>query len=289
MSNLRRLSSVIPALPTSDGAGVRLRRSIGSRRGQHVDPFLMLDEFYSDDPNDYLAGFPAHPHRGFETVTYMLDGHLQHRDHLGNTGDLLPGSVQWMTAGRGIVHSEMPQQTEGRMRGFQLWINLPAAEKMKPAHYQDIPAGQVPAVALAGGVTVRVIAGTLSHGDQHVDGPVSPRAAPLSTMPVYFDVRLPPHTSFEHVLPESLNAFVYAYEGEARIAGEALPAHAAGVFGGGDRVRIDAGAAGAQLLLLAARPIGEPVVQHGPFVMNTQDEIEQAIRDYRDGRLTQAA
>src|SRR5579862_4531091 len=168
-STTRALTQIIASIPTSDGAGVSLRRSLGSQRGLYVDPFLMLDEFFSDDPDDYLAGFPEHPHRGFETVTYMLDGHMRHRDHLGNTGDLGPGSVQWMTAARGIIHSEMPQQTQGRMRGFQLWINLPAKEKMKAASYRDIPAKEIPTLELASGVRVKVIAGSVDLGS----GPVN--------------------------------------------------------------------------------------------------------------------
>lgn len=160
---IRKMQQVIQSMTTSDGAGVKLRRSLGSSQLARLDPFLMLDEFFSDNPDDYIAGFPAHPHRGFETVTYMLDGRMEHRDHLGNTGDLGPGSVQWMTAGRGVIHSEMPKQTAGRMRGFQLWINLPAAEKMKPAAYRDIPASQIPELVFDGGL-VRVIAGRLTLG-----------------------------------------------------------------------------------------------------------------------------
>src|SRR5471030_1552301 len=171
--SIRTLVQIVPSIPTSDGAGVKLRRSLGSQRGLHVDPFLMLDEFYSDDPSDYIAGFPAHPHRGFETVTYMLDGHMRHEDHLGNRGDLGPGDVQWMTAAGGIIHSEMPQQSEGRMRGFQLWLNLAGDEKMKPAHYRDIPAGEIPTLALAGGSSVKVIAGSISLEGQLVSGPVN--------------------------------------------------------------------------------------------------------------------
>ena len=285
MSNIRALRHVIPSIPTSDGAGVQLRRSIGSRRGLYIDPFLMLDEFYSDNPDDYLAGFPAHPHRGFETVTYMLDGHMQHRDHLGNTGDLAPGSVQWMTAARGIIHSEMPQQSAGRMRGFQLWINLPASQKMKPASYRDIAPEQVPRVTLAAGGSVRVIAGTLEQDGQRVDGPISPAAAPLSTAPLYFDVELPAGARFTQALPDARNAFAYVYEGEATIAGQMLPHRAAGVLDAGDTVQIDAGPQGVRLLLLAATPLHEPVVQYGPFVMTTREEIEQAIADYQSGRL----
>jgi len=289
MSSIRTLRHVIPSIPTADGAGVKLRRSIGSQRGLYLDPFLMLDEFYSDRPDDYLAGFPAHPHRGFETVTYMLDGHMQHQDHLGNVGDLGPGSVQWMTAARGIIHSEMPQQTEGRMRGFQLWINLPAAEKMKAAGYRDIPAHEVPLVSLADGVDVRVIAGTLVDGERRVDGPVNPAAAKLTTDPLYFDVRIPTGARFTHALPQAHTAFVYVYEGTASIAGKALPNRAAGVLEPGESVSIEADAQEARVLLLAAKPIGEPIVQYGPFVMNTREEIEQAILDYQSGNFGKAA
>jgi redox-sensitive bicupin YhaK (pirin superfamily) len=289
MNTIRTLRQVIPSVATADGAGVKLRRSIGSQRGLYLDPFLMLDEFYSDDPDDYLAGFPAHPHRGFETVTYMLDGHLQHRDHLGNTGDLAPGSVQWMTAARGIIHSEMPQQTEGRMRGFQLWLNLPAREKMKAADYRDIPSSEVPTVSLADGVEVRVIAGTLIDGERRIDGPVSPACRPLTTEPLYLDVRLPANTRFEQPLADSRTAFVYVYDGDATIAGKPLPNRAAGALDRGDTVRIDAGAQGARALLLAARPLREPIVQYGPFVMNTREEIEQAIQDYQSGAFARAA
>src|SRR3954467_3189065 len=183
----RTLDHIIESLATSDGAGVKLRRSLGSQRGLHVDPFLMLDEFYSDNPQDYIAGFPAHPHRGFETVTYMLDGHMRHEDSFGNRGDLGPGDVQWMTAAHGIIHSEMPQQAAGRMRGFQLWINLPAREKMKPAAYRDIPAAQIPTVSLAGGGELRVIAGEFVQDGVKTAGPIGG----LSTQPLYFDMRLP--------------------------------------------------------------------------------------------------
>ena len=196
MTTERTLRTVINSQATSDGAGVKLRRSLGSARGLHLDPFLMLDEFFSDDPDDYIAGFPPHPHRGFETVTYMLDGRMRHQDHLGNTGDLGPGGVQWMTAGRGVIHSEMPQQAEGRMRGFQLWINLPAAEKMRPAGYRDIPAGDIPEVRLDDG-TVRVIAGTFTHAGAATSGPVNPRPGSLSTDPLYLDMRLDPGRTIE--------------------------------------------------------------------------------------------
>jgi len=276
---VRTLQRVIPSIPASDGAGVKLRRSLGASQLARHDPFLMLDEFYSDDPDDYLAGFPSHPHRGFETVTYMLDGHMQHKDSGGNTGDLGPGDVQWMTAARGIIHSEMPQQTEGRMRGFQLWLNLPAKEKMKPAAYRDIPAAQIPWAKPAQGVSVKVIAGTLGG----VAGPVQG----LSTEARYFDVHLEPHAVFEAPLPAGHNAFLYAYEGEAAVGEEKkpLPHRAAGLLSDGDAVRVEAGEKGARVLLLAGKPIREPVVQYGPFVMNTREEIEQAIADYQSGEF----
>ncbi|MFI4867730.1 MAG: pirin family protein [Steroidobacterales bacterium] len=279
---MRTLSQIIPSVPTSDGAGVKLRRSLGSQRGLQVDPFLMLDEFYSDDPTDYLAGFPAHPHRGFETVTYMLDGHMRHEDHLGNRGDLKPGDVQWMTAARGIIHSEMPQQTEGRMRGFQLWINLPAKEKMKPAHYRDIPSQQIPTVRLPSGASARVIAGTVQMDGDAVSGPVNGPNGRLTTDPLYLDLQLPAGADVLVPVNRGHNTFLYVYEGEAQVGPrdnlQTLPYRAAGVLSDGDSVRIEGGARGARLLLLSARPLNEPVVQYGPFVMNTRQEIEQAVR-----------
>jgi redox-sensitive bicupin YhaK (pirin superfamily) len=290
---IRTLAQIIESVPASDGAGVKLRRSLGSQRGLHVDPFLMLDEFYSDDPDDYIAGFPAHPHRGFETVTYMLDGHMRHEDHLGNRGDLRPGDVQWMTAARGIIHSEMPQQSEGRMRGFQLWLNLPSKEKMKPASYRDIPADEIPSVNLRRGGEVKVIAGTLELDGDAVSGPVNGSDAKLSTDPLYLDVHLPAGAEFRAPVAAGHNSFLYAYEGSAMVgpadAARPLPHRAAGVLSEGDAVRVEAGAEGARFLLLAATPLREPVVQYGPFVMNPREEIERALADFRDGRLTAAA
>jgi redox-sensitive bicupin YhaK (pirin superfamily) len=282
----RRLQAVIESIPASDGAGVKLRRSLGSRPNLRFDPFLMLDEFFSDDPNDYLAGFPDHPHRGFETVTYMLEGRMRHEDVLGNRGDLGPGDVQWMTAGRGIIHSEMPQQTEGRMRGFQLWINLPAREKMKPAAWRDVPAEAIPTVALEGGGSLRVIAGRIERAGTVTAGPIGG----LATDPQYYDLKLPASATVELPTPPGHNAFLYVYEGAAGVGEDArpLPCRAAGLLTPGDSVRITAGATGVGLLVLAGRPIGEPVVQYGPFVMNSVAEIEQAIRDYQAGRLVEA-
>jgi quercetin 2,3-dioxygenase len=287
--NTRTLARVIESIPTSDGAGVKLRRSLGSQRGLHLDPLLMLDEFYSDNPNDYLAGFPAHPHRGFETVTYMLEGHMRHEDHLGNHGDLGPGDVQWMTAARGIIHSEMPQQSAGRMRGFQLWLNLPSKEKMKAAHYRDIPAAQIPVVELSNGGQVKIIAGALTLNGSTTCGPINGTAAALSTDPLYWDVRLPSRAEFSAPIKTGHNAVLYAFEGSAKVGAagtsKLLPHLAAGVLSDGDSVSVEAAGDGARFLLLAAKPLREPVVQYGPFVMNTREEIEQAFADYRDGRF----
>jgi redox-sensitive bicupin YhaK (pirin superfamily) len=282
----RKLQAVIPSVAASDGAGVKLRRSLGGHQNLRFDPFLMLDEFFSDDPNDYIAGFPSHPHRGFETVTYMLDGRMRHEDSFGNRGDLGPGDVQWMTAARGIIHSEMPQQTEGRMRGFQLWINLPAREKMKPAAYRDIPSPQIPTVPLAGGGEIRVIAGEFAQGGVTSAGPIGG----LSTQPQYFDLRLPAGAGVRVPTPAKHNTFLYVYEGDATVGDEAkpLPFRSAGLLTPGDHVDVKAGSQGAKLLLLSGQPIGEPVVQYGPFVMNTREEIEQAIADYQRGRLAVA-
>lgn len=278
---IRSLHSLIASVPASDGAGVKLRRSIGSRPQQWLDPFLMLDEFFSDDPKDYLAGFPSHPHRGFETVTYMLDGHMLHEDHLGHRGDLTPGSVQWMTAGRGIIHSEMPQQTAGRMRGFQLWLNLPANEKMKPAAYRDISPQEIPQVALDNGGSAKIIAGALIvNGRSHL-GPIQG----LTTEPLYLDVQLPAGGRFEQTIAEDHTAFVYPYDGSVQIGetkSEHVPRQSVGILSAGDRIVISADA-DARLLLLAGKPLREPIVQYGPFVMNTREEIEQAVRDIQSG------
>ena len=236
----------------------------------------MLDEFFSDDPNDYLAGFPAHPHRGFETVTYMLDGHMQHKDNHGNTGDLGPGDVQWMSAASGIIHSEMPQQSEGRMRGFQLWLNLPAKEKMRPAAYRDIASKDIPVLSFPG-VELKLIAGRISDKTAPIQGG--------STDPYYFDVQLQPGAAFEAPIPAGHNAFIYVYDGEARIGdeGKPLPNRAAGLLTDGAGVKVAAGSDGAKVLVLAGKPLREPVVQYGPFVMNTREEIEQAVSDYQSG------
>lgn len=281
----RSLQQTIPALSTSDGAGVSIKRSLGQRQSVRMDPFLMLDEFGSDQPQDYIAGFPAHPHRGFETVTYMIEGHMLHEDHLGNRGNLRNGGVQWMTAGRGIVHSEMPQQESGTMRGFQLWLNLPAAEKMTPAGYRDIQPEDIPVFNLQG-ATVKLIAGDLETEDRQMAGAITGG----STRPVYADLQLQAGAEISLPVPEALSALLYLYEGQAELvtANERVPlqASAASVLTSGDSARIAAGTHGARLLLIAGEPIGEPVVQYGPFVMNTREEIEQALNDYQNGSLT---
>jgi len=283
---VRTLQRIIDSIATSDGAGVRLRRSLGQGPGARLDPFLMLDEFSSENPSDYLAGFPVHPHRGFETVTYMLDGHMRHEDHLGNVGELKSGGVQWMTAGRGIIHSEMPQQEEGRMRGFQLWINLPAKEKMKPAHYRDIAPEDIPVVQLPDGGRVKVIAGAADVDGRMVRGPIQG----LTTDPLYLDVHLPAGGYFTQPVHPDHHAFVYPYEGQVLIGDGAIPrrlkAQSAGILSPGSRIDIAAEGGDARFLVLAACPLREPVTQFGPFVMNTVEEIEQAIADYQSGAFT---
>ena len=277
----RRVAQVVRGQPTQDGAGVKLTRVIGQRALDSLDPFLLLDEFRSDHAGDYIAGFPEHPHRGFETVTYMLAGHMRHRDNKGNQGDLGPGSVQWMTAGRGIVHSEMPQQENGLLWGFQLWVNLPAADKMTAPRYQDIPADAIPEVSPADGVTVRVIAGAL----EGVDGPV--RA--VATDPRYYDIRLAPGTHWRVPLPAGHAAFAYVYDGAASVDGESSTTLARGdlgvLDGDGDAALAADPAHGARLLVVAGQPLREPVARYGPFVMNTREQILEAARDFEAGRF----
>lgn len=276
----RGIASLLTAREVREGAGVLVRRSIGTRELDHVDPFLLLDEFRSDEAADYIAGFPDHPHRGFETVTYMLAGAMEHHDHRGNVGHLGPGSVQWMTAGRGIVHSEMPRQERGLMWGFQLWVNLPAALKMTEPRYQDVPADAIPEAALPG-ARVRVIAGECGGVPGAISG--------ITTDPVYLDVRLEAGASFEQPVPGEHNAFCYVYEGEMGVGeggGRAASRGQLAVLGPGTTVRLAAPAgAGARALLVAARPLREPIARYGPFVMNTREEIMQALDDFSAGRL----
>jgi redox-sensitive bicupin YhaK (pirin superfamily) len=278
---LRPVDRIVRAEDTSDGAGVRLRRAVGTPRLDHLDPFLLFDEFRSDQPDDYIAGFPDHPHRGFETVTYMLAGRMEHADHAGNRGNLVAGSIQWMTAGRGIVHSEMPRQEDGLMWGFQLWINLPASMKMSPARYQDIAPERVPLLERDWG-SVRVLAGEF----EDVPGPVEG----IVTSPSYLDIRLKAGARMRHPLGREHNAFVYAVEGTPLLdspGGDGPVRVEAGhlaVLGAGDAIGFGAGPdEGAHLLLVAARPLGEPIARYGPFVMNTEDELRQAFEDLRRG------
>lgn len=281
MTNLRQIEEVLVAQRASDGAGVKLKRVFGGQDLARFDPFLMLDEFGSEEAADYIGGFPPHPHRGFETVTYMLEGYMEHRDHMNNVGKLGPGDVQWMKAGSGVIHSEMPQQEEGRMRGFQLWVNLPAAEKMEPASYQDIAADAIPAYRLDN-VNLRAIAGTLTVNGDAVPGKVSG----LSTDPGYLDLEFTELASAEIDVPDDYTALVYVYEGSAQIGDSEYPL-VQGKLARLNRnglLRIKA-EAGTRLLVITGKPIGEPIVHHGPFVMNSVEEIQQAIREYSEGRL----
>ncbi len=284
----RRVEQLIQGQPTSDGAGVKLTRVLtGAQMQKRLDPFLMLDAFGSDNPGDYIAGFPDHPHRGFETVTYMIAGRMRHRDSAGNEGLLTNGGVQWMTAGRGVIHSELPEQEQGVMEGFQLWLNLPAKNKMMPAGYRDIQSAQIPEVA-AEGSTVRVIAGA-SHG--------TPGAVQRDdTEPLYLDIHLEPNARFEQTLPAGHNAFVYVYRGAlsieggggAGVASTAVPIQRMAILAntpGSDGVVLQAGNAPTRALLIAGRPLNEPIAQYGPFVMNTRDELIQAVEDFQAGRL----
>ena len=273
MSN-RRVEKTITARAVSEGAGVTVHRTIGTPALRNLDPFLMLDHFSSDDPDDYIAGFPDHPHRGFITLTYMLDGHMLHQDSMGNKGDLKSGGAQWMKAASGVIHSEMPQQTAGLMRGFQLWINLPASEKMSTPAYQEFTPEAIPAVK-PDGSRVRILCG--EYQGQH--GPINDPFTHVQ----YLDVTLDENKTFNHTLAANMQAFLYVFEGDARIGDEMLHQHTLAVLGSGDNVEISADNNGARFILVAGQPIREPIVQYGPFVMNTEQEIHQAFADYRNG------
>jgi redox-sensitive bicupin YhaK (pirin superfamily) len=279
----RAVERVIGGQFVMDGAGVKINRVLTQTLQRRLDPFLMLDAFGSDKAGDYIAGFPEHPHRGFETVTYMLTGRMRHRDSAGNEGLVTNGGVQWMTAGRGVIHSEMPEQDQGLMEGFQLWLNLPARDKMSAPWYRDIPAEEVPRFTLDSGaqgqVTVQVIAGE-SHG---VAGAVQRDG----TQPLYLDIELPAGASFEQALPAGHNAFLYVFRGEVVVEGKAVPQARMAILDNAkdaDGVRIKA-ATSTRLLLIAGRPLNEPIAQYGPFVMNTQAEVFQAVEDFRAGRF----
>ena len=276
----RDVDRIIEGVATSDGAGVKLTRVLTGKLQHRLDPFLMLDAFGSDNPDDYIAGFPDHPHRGFETVTYMLSGRMRHRDNAGHEGLLENGSVQWMTAGRGVIHSEIPEQKDGVMEGFQLWLNLPAKRKMAEPWYRDIASQEIPEYVTAENVTVRVIAGA-SNG---VSGAVTRE----DTEPMYLDIHIPAGASFSTALPATHNAFIYVYRGAVKVGDTLVESHRMGILSNtfkADGVTLLA-TKDTRLLLIAGKPLNEPIVQYGPFVMNTQEEIHQAMDDFRSGRFT---
>ncbi|MEX2366199.1 MAG: pirin family protein [Pseudohongiellaceae bacterium] len=278
MKQVRKIKRWIPAMPTQDGDGVKIFRVAGRQFSEDLDPFLLVDELRSDDSKDYIGGFPPHPHRGFETLTYMKDGLVRHRDHMGNEGVIGPGDLQWMTAGRGVIHSEMPEQQDGLFHGFQLWLNLPAAEKMKPAAYRDIRSSDTPKVTSSGGVQVTSIAGKVEIDGQALNGPIQG----LSTRPVYLDLDMPADSSIEITVPDDIRLLFYVYDGQVND----LAAPALGVLEDwGSLVGFQAGNSRTRLLVFGGRPLHEPIVQHGPFVMNTHEQINQAVQDYQKGVL----
>lgn len=283
MPQFRKVLSIQAGQPTSDGAGVKLTRVFGGPGIESFDPFLMLDEFGSGNPDEYIAGFPPHPHRGFETVTYMLEGRMRHEDHMGNVGLLQGGGVQWMTAARGVIHSEMPEQEEGAMRGFQLWLNLPAKSKMADAGYDDIQPERIPRITTQNGVDVVVIAGQFDDGQTSQAGAVQRP----DTEPQYFDFHMPAGSDITPRVAEGHRVLLYVYEGEVEMAGQPQTLSQSRLARLSDSGEIHLSTqAGARVLLIAGKPLGEPIVQYGPFVMNSREEIEQALRDFRDDKLT---
>ena len=277
MTTHRKIAQLLTGVATTDGAGVTLVRVIGQPDLMDFDPFLLLDAFRSDNPNDYIAGFPSHPHRGFETVTYLLNGRMRHKDNTGNEGVIEPGGVQWMTAGKGIVHSEIPEQKNGLLEGFQLWINLPASHKMTTPAYQEYEATDIP-VEVRPGTQVRVIAGETSFGTQ---GPVS---QPL-TQPIYLDITLAADTEFSEIIPGTHNAFIYVVKGQVTLDSRNLQRDQLAILGKGQILKLRSHQDGAQILLIAGQPLNEPIARGGPFVMNTRDELQQAFSDYQAGRF----
>ena len=286
ISRPRAVERLVVGQATSDGAGVKLTRVLTHDLQQRLDPFLMLDHFASDDPDDYIAGFPDHPHRGFETVTYMVAGRMRHRDSAGHEGLLQNGGVQWMTAGRGLIHSEMPEQEAGVMEGFQLWLNLPGRDKMCPPWYRDIQSAEIPEYTLDSGVLVRVISGE-SHG---VRGAVARPEQEFPTEPLYLDILLPADSKFSQSLPTGHHAFLYVYRGVVEVAGAdgttQVPSQRMAILAnGGDGVQLRAADGATRVLLIAGKPLKEPIAQYGPFVMNTREELMTAVHDYQNGRL----
>ena len=274
----RTLQQRFSGIQTADGEGVKLTRIIGSHQLDRFDPFLLLDCFESDDADDYIGGFPTHPHRGFETVTYLLNGRMRHKDNAGHEGVIEPGGVQWMTAGKGILHSEMPEQDEGLLKGFQLWVNLPAADKMTAPAYQEYTPEVTPLESRDDGTQIRVIAGVNNHGTK---GPVNNSY----TQPTYMDITLAGNKTFEQSLPSQHNAFIYIVEGELTLQDgeQPLVEKRLGLLSHGETLTVNSGASGARFLLIAGKPLNEPVARSGPFVMNTQAELIQAFNDYRRG------
>jgi hypothetical protein len=281
----RQVARIIEPQFVVEGAGVKLKRSMPLPVLDYLDPFLLFDHFGSDDPDDYMAGFPMHPHRGIETVTYMLTGVVNHKDSLGNAGSITAGDVQWMTSGRGILHEEMPQSSDGKMEGFQLWVNLPAKLKMGQPRYQEIPARTIPEIRRENGVTIRIIAGSVDG----INGPVTEIAA----QPTYLDVALPANAMFAHPIPLEHTALAYVFEGQGQFgvtdqdAGRKVTQPKLVAFGNGDEVRIVASAQPVRFLLVSGQPLNEPVARYGPFVMNTRAEIEQTLRELRNGTFIQ--
>lgn len=281
----RQVVEQIAAQATSDGDGVKLLRVFGGSQPERFDPFLLMDEFGSEQASDYIGGFPPHPHRGFETVTYMLQGKMEHRDHMGNVGLLNDSDVQWMTAGRGVIHSEMPRQTEGKMRGFQFWVNLPAARKMTPAVYRDVSGGAIPVFTLPGGILVKAIAGAAQVNSEDVKGYFEV----VDTEAVLLDIHLPEGQTATVDVGEDYNSLAYVYDGQALLGEQRIKTNAQIItrFGGSGSIEISNNQSQVtRVMLMAGKPLGESIVQHGPFVMNSADEIEQAIRDYQMGELT---
>ncbi len=278
--NVREIVSTTPGLPATDGAGVRMTRIIGTQELDMLDPFLLLDAFESDRPDDYISGFPSHPHRGFETVTYLLAGRMRHKDNAGNEGVIEPGGVQWMTAGKGIVHSEMPEQEDGLLMGFQLWVNLPANAKMTDPAYQEFSPAETPLERRPDGTEVRVIAGQTDHGTRGI-------VNNTHVEPTYLDVKLPPGAEFVQATEAGSNGFVYVIDGSLSVGSQdtALARRVLGILGEGEQVRVTAGPDGARFLLVSATPLREPVARGGPFVMNTRDEVLQAFEDFQNGRF----
>jgi redox-sensitive bicupin YhaK (pirin superfamily) len=282
MNSFREVQQLVQGVATSDGAGVKLTRVLTQSLQKRLDPFLMLDAFRNDNPDDYIGGFPNHPHRGFETVTYMIAGNMRHHDSAGNEGLVRPGGVQWMTAGSGLIHSELPEQSDGLMEGFQLWLNLPSHNKMVKPSYRDIPSDKIPEFTTTDGILIRVIAGQCREVTGAVTRP--------DTEPLYLDVHMPAGTQFTQVIPAGHNAFTYTYRGSVLIAGTEVNDRNMALLAndGGEAIRVKA-TVDARFLVIAGKPLGEPIAQYGPFVMNTADEIQQTLRDYRNGYFEAAS